>query len=53
MSKHLENVLDYPIELHYSQTKLSYTVYYDRLDYPIELHYSQTMYDGVVNSIEA
>ena len=36
------NTLDYPIELHYSQTLNSCDSRNVWLDYPIELHYSQT-----------
>ena len=35
--------LDYPIELHYSQTLSPMLVPPHQLDYPIELHYSQTV----------
>ncbi len=34
--------LDYPIELHYSQTGVVTLLAALKLDYPIELHYSQT-----------
>ncbi len=37
-------VLDYPIELHYSQTYKLFILAILMLDYPIELHYSQTYY---------
>ena len=36
--------LDYPIELHYSQTYHPLNHFGNVLDYPIELHYSQTYY---------
>ena len=39
-------VLDYPIELHYSQTYKLFILAILMLDYPIELHYSQT-YHGL------
>ena len=36
-------MLDYPIELHYSQTISLSSDPGTLLDYPIELHYSQTL----------
>ena len=38
----LQVLLDYPIELHYSQTVPFTNKEAYMLDYPIELHYSQT-----------
>ena len=44
-------MLDYHIELHYSQTQTSRSFSRDGLDYHIELHYSQTRFKKGVQYI--